>query len=262
MQVLLRAYNGECYVWKQAKFNGLRFVVENNPVPYERIVSVQNDNRKNYLLCPSCFEVVKRDPKKIAQHKKGHNNWKKCLTCEYFYPNCVETISRKTVMNKDGSYTHKEIHKVVPQCTSNSYWSYANIGTEDAEGKCKYCNCATTELQDIHDIFTDQPGVFDDIITVDKVIDAGYTTKSKFSASCYGYRLNGQNDIEAIVNGINIVDHFIVRVCGKKYRVFYSKKYDKLYWANDEGKYVVFNGRNAGAIAYVEIKEQISKLYN
>jgi len=41
-----------------------------------------------------------------------------------------------------------------------------------------------------------------------------------------------------------------------------SKKYDKLYWANDEGKYVVFNGRNAGAIAYVEIKEQISKLYN
>ena len=49
MKILLREYNSEDYVWVTAKHNGEYFVVDGEIIEEYRIVSVINDNRKNYI---------------------------------------------------------------------------------------------------------------------------------------------------------------------------------------------------------------------
>ena len=262
MQILLRMYGTTPYVWKQAKFNGIKFLVGGNGIEYTNIVAVENDNRKNYVICSACGEIVRNDPRKIAEHQKGNANWDKCQTCKHFYANLEDTISEKLIRNEDGTYIQKSVYKVRPQCQYDTFWDYRDIYTESAESHCKYCNCEWGVMQDIHDIFIDNPGVFDDIITVDRVLDVGYRDREKANRYFYSYSLMSDFCIYAMVNKMNIVDHFIVRVNGCKYKVFYSKRYDRLYYDNDNGQYSVFNGRQVGADAHKEIKAQIAKLYN
>jgi hypothetical protein len=112
----------------------------------------------------------------------------------------------------------------------------------------------------IEDIFTKNPGIFDDIITSDKIINAGYKTRLQWNGTYTAYQLNGRNQIYALVNNLNIVDSFIIRYHNYEWRVFYSKMKNELYY-DRRGVYGVWNPSEVSDSTVRYIKNKISELY-
>ena len=83
MKILLRNHNGEQYVWKTAKYEGNYFRVDGANISPTNIVSVINDNRKNYIKCSSCGKVFRKGDPKFDKHKRESATPAACLGCMY-----------------------------------------------------------------------------------------------------------------------------------------------------------------------------------
>ena len=142
-------------------------------------------------------------------------------------------------------------------------WDYYDINSQGARDVCRWKQCATSEMEAIEDVFTKYPCVFDDMITVDKVLDNGFTKREKYDIrnEVY-YKLKARNNITAVVNKLNIVDKFVIDYRSRQYNVMYSKKYNKLFTMSN-GKYIVCDSIWCiPDTTFENIKAKIASLYN
>ena len=71
MRVLLRNYDGEQYVWKKAEVkSATKFTLEDGcDVSQAEIVSISRDNRKKFVKCSACGEIIRNTQEAINEHK-------------------------------------------------------------------------------------------------------------------------------------------------------------------------------------------------
>ena len=240
MKILLREYNSEDYVWVTAKHNGEYFLVNGEIIEEYKIVSVINDNRKNYIKCSSCGKVFPKNGKKFEQHKEAAKGITPCLTCRKLRATEVSGNKTRYVANEDGTYTRKLDTKVTLKCKKH-FWEEYDIDSEYAIASCKYRQCSNAYGMEITDTFTQYPGIFDDIITVDKILDHGYEHIGYYDRNLTEYVLNTEIGVSAWVNNLGIVDKFTIDSGeGWAYHVNYSKKYKEFYNCDMCGRYTVW----------------------
>lgn len=263
MKILLRNYNGEQYVWKKAEVkDAATFTLEDGGTANQtNIVSISRDNRKKFVRCSACGEIVRNTPEAIKKHTDRASTSATCFGCPYLREGGGKQLSAKYTLQEDGSYivNTKKSTKLVCKIS----YRYYDINSPEAREYCGFKQCATAEMKSIEDVFTKYPGVFDDMITVDKVLDNGFTERREYtSRSAVYYKLKARNNITAVVNKLNIVDYFVIDYRGHQISVMYSKKYNKLFDTTNgvyrELKSIWFMPDTT----FANIKAKIASLYN
>lgn len=263
MKVLLRSYNGEQYVWKKAEVkNTNHFTLEDgSTVAQTDIVSISRDNRKKFVRCSACGAIIRNTPEEIKEHSLRSTTSATCFGCQYMRECNSKQLSVKYTLQEDGSYVASVKKNLKLACAVG--WNRVDINSQDARNGCKFRLCATAEMQSINDVFTKYPGVFDDMITIDKVLDNGFTERREYTnGNVVEYKLKARNHIIAVVNKLNIVDRFVIDYRGHTISVMYSKKYNKLFGISN-GKYIELNGVwFMPDNTFTNIKTKIASLYN
>lgn len=263
MRVLLRDYNGEQYVWKKAEMkNVATFTVEDGgTVRQTNIVSISRDNRKKFVRCSACGEIIRNTPEAIKTHKDRSSTSATCFGCPYMKEKNSKQLSAKYTLQEDGSYIVNA--KKSTKLTCGKSWVYCDINSQEARDVCRWKQCATAEMLPLNDVFTKYPGAFDDMITVDKVLDNGFTERFvSISEGCVSYKLKARNNITAVVNKLNIVDKFIIDYRSYRYSIVYSKKYNKLF-TDRNGAYIECDHIwSIPDTTFEKIKAKIASLYN
>lgn len=261
MQILLRSYEGRQYVWVQAKYDKGKFIVNGNEQRETNVVSIVNDNRKNYVQCSSCGKVFRKGDAKFDIHKEDATSTKVCLNCPHVCASHERTIRRKYVINADGTYRRQTEQSVDLVCSKGFMWSYPDINSALAIENCKLRQCGNAIAKEIQDIFTQYPGIFDDIITADRILDTGYVDVPEYSYYFTVYALSDKYDIKAYVNDLSIVDCFQIYFEGDSQCVWYSKKYDEIFMEGTGACYTPWTCRRLTTQQRMEIKEIFAKLY-
>lgn len=260
MQILIRTYKDDVYVWKTAKYHNGYFVVNNENIKMTNVVAIVNDNRKNYIQCSCCGKVFRRGDRRFEEHKAKAKTAEVCFDCPHV---CVEGLSvekRKFVQNEDGTFTEKRNTTVKLTCSKVGLWSYPDVNSEKAKTSCTRRLCGDAIEKEIDDFFTRNPGAFDDIVTADRLLEDGYQVRIQaYDTDVYltrGYDYT----VYAIVNKLGIIDRFEIWVDGDSYNVYYSKKYGKLFYEY-HGEYTEWLNTYLDADCINEIKDKIAHLY-
>lgn len=239
MKILLREYDGKEYVWVTAKYNGEKFVVNDKTVDEWKIVSVINDNRKNYIKCSSCGKIFPKKGKQFSKHKAEAETDAPCMKCERLRINERSACIRKFVPCDDGTYTMKQETHVDLMCRYSTWNSY-NINSDYVKQLCKFRQCSTAYTMEIADTFTIWPGIFDHIITVDKILDHGYEAISYYDENMTDYLMDSRLGISVYINKLGIVDRFYISNRDEDRTVWYSKKYNLLFTNDENGHYTIY----------------------
>ena len=244
MQILLRQHDDDYYVWKTATYRKGKFFVDGAGVHYNNIVSVMNDTRRNHVQCSSCGEVFPKNGKKFRKHREASDGIGLCLTCH-----CAQSWNEgaqqiKYIDNGNGTFTKKTVGNVKLMCNKHPWHSH-DITSRTAISQCERRQCKDAVALPIVDIFTEFPGVFDDIITIDSIIANGYEEITYQDKHGTEYLLSRALDISACVNAIGVVDVFIINgIGGCGDTLYYSKKYNKLF-TEGATNYVKYNEDDA-----------------
>lgn len=256
MKALLVTHNKTQYEWKDVTWNGAFKLNDGSIIKETNIISIDDDDRTNLVMCSACGKIFKKNTKEFAKHKLAGTTSQSCFACPHLKQNKLSSIKCSFNLQPDGTYIRKANDQVKLECAAN-YWKRCDINSEQARTQCVYRQCANATAQPIEDFFTKNPGVFDDLITIDRLLECD----AKFDGDYCGtmsYRLKAKNKIIAVVNAINIVDYFRVTCDREEYAVRYSKKYNKLYLC-DGTKYTEWNPYNAEVNE--RIKKKIAELY-
>lgn len=259
MKILMRWHCGEPYVWVTAKYNENGFVVDGEKIDECDIVSIINDNRKNYVRCSSCGKIFPKKGKKFAKHKEDSPTITPCLNCNKKRLSERASAKVKLIMNDDGTFTEKS-ERIVDLMCHIGIWSDYKCTSNEAIRSCKYRQCEKAKAEEISDTFTKYPGIFDDIITVDKILDNGIM-HINWSDNCLAeYQIDEEVGLCAHVNNLGIVDRFYIDNSKGCYYIWYSKKYDEFFWCDYVG-YSIWYPRNMDKADVYKIKETIRNLY-
>lgn len=261
MKILLRNFGGNQYVWKTAKYHNDHFYVNGEQVNETSIVSIVNDNRKNYVQCSSCGEVFKKGSAKFHEHRANAIKPETCFNCCHMTIDYMNSLHRTFKRDEDGGYIQKSEDLVILRCANSGSWHDYDIESVEAINNCKKRQCANATEMEIEDFFTRYPGVFDDILTMDVLLDSGCNIPNIMGygdsydiESCDNYILG------AYINRLGIVDMFYAWYNGDKYWMYYSKKYDMLFKAR-RNKYVPIEPWDIPTGVLNEIKNKIAKFY-
>ena len=260
MKILLRDYGGMTYVWKEAtrKDDG-GFAINGYDIPETNVVSVTDVERTKYVKCSACEAVIPNRKKDIEAHKNFSCDWHNCLTCSSLREGDVKYRQKKYSLNEDGSFSKTEKVNVLLHCNA-SYYRYNEIKSPEARDDCKFARCRNATFAPIKTFFDENPDAFDDIITVDKIIDAGFVTRRN-SNHTTSYKLKSKNNITAVVNEKNVVDYFKIGYRNEYRKVVYSKTLDKLFKI-DKDYYMEFTPLWYMPESSLEnIKKKIASLY-
>ena len=269
MRILLRKYNDKFYVWKNAIYrNGNYFITQegkpNVMVSQTNILAVDEDDRVGYVRCVNCGTLIKDDPKSIEEHFTKQEAKRNCLACkDLMHIGNEKDVAVQYTKNEDGTYHFVKECNTKLGCSYNSYYNYLDIDSEAAQARCKYFQCRAKGVSKIDDVFVKYPGIFNKQITIDWLDKNGFTSKSY-----YGDRLKewyvdlGMRGrvLYAVVNELGIVDHFELHHRYERWTVYYSEKYDKLFFVNGN-KYSDIMPDNLSQTKYNSAKKIIAKLY-
>ena len=262
MKILLRDFNGEQYVWKTAKYNNQRFYVNGETVRQTNIVSIINDNRKKYIECSCCKQIFRRGDRKFQTHKENAIKPETCFGCAECQIYNRELARQKFEFDPDRGFIEKTEYKVNLICRNSGYWSYHSIESDAAIQLCKKRQCADAVEIEIADFFTNYPGAFDDIITIDSLLDNGYNVQISHTSNGYERDII-TTDAYALgvwINGLGIVDKFYVYVDGELHYLYYSKRYNELFYKHRQN-YDIWIPYNIPDDMVNEIKNKIATLY-
>lgn len=259
MDVLLRRFGGEPYVWKKAKFVDGNFMVDGKAFCENEIVSIRNDDRKNYVRCSVCGAYFRKNSKKIEEHKAGCSDVSKCFGCRHMRSEHRVLKSQKYKLLDNGNYISTAKSEVRLYCSRS--WNHYDINSREARSYCIHNRCTDAEMQSATGFFLDKPGAFDSIATIDKILEVGYkNTYNDMWNGCTCYYLKGRNNIAARVNKLNIIEGFTVMYYNNRYDLHYSKKYDELYCINGTA-YKVWRPHDMPTDTMTYIKNRIAALY-
>ena len=264
MKILLRNWGSSHYVWKTAKYNNGYFMVEGCKVKQCDIVSVMNDNRKNYVQCSSCGQVFRRNDPKFEEHKKKAITPLTCLTCPHLEADDCGYEKRVIEMTKKGEFIEKFERQIEPVCGKTGGWwgSHSSILSDDAISGCKKRQCGNATELEIVDFFTEYPGAFDCIATIDSALDEGYNVYvTNANGESFDIKWDVDWTVGIYINHLGIIDRCYVWVNGDKYWVYYSKKYNKLFYVDEHYKYIPWWHRRINEETQNAITEIIAKLY-
>lgn len=259
MKILMREFCGEHYVWKTAKYDEQGFVVNRDHIDEYNIVSIINDNRKNYVKCSSCGKIFPKNGKKFAKHQELASTIAPCLKCRKMRTSGCSDPEVKYVSNGDGTYTQKSETIVTLNC-NYSLWTSFKCDSTKAIETCRFRGCGSAKANEIQDTFTMFPGLFDDIITVDKILDNGNVFVNWSDEWMTEYQLDKETGLHAHVNKLGIVDRFYIDGPYGCYYIWYSKKYDEFFWT-DNVSYSIWNPVSFDNGHKSKIKEYIRNLY-
>ena len=261
MKVLMRNLRGNPYVWVEAtRAENGNYIVDGNKVDETSIVSVVDAEKVKYVKCSNCGAIIPNRKKAIEAHKNVSCDWKSCLSCSHLREKNVKSKNERYVLNDDGTFRRTAKANVTLCCNCSYYRSY-DIMSPEARERCRYAGCKNATFIPIKGFFDEHPDAFDDIITVDKIIDAGFTRQWN-GGSCTNYQLKARNTIVAKVNAMNVVESFNNNYRNDNCTVVYSKALNKLFTFSN-GTYQEFTGLWHMPASTVEnIKKKISSLYN
>lgn len=258
MKVLLRE-NDEPLQWVEVTWDGDWHFKNGNIIKETEIISIKDDNRKSLIRCSVCGQVFKKNSKAFNAHQHASSTSESCLTCPNMYAKHVDNIKCNFTFQEDGTYIRTTKDQVKLECRQNWRRSY-DIDSAEARQNCSYRRCVNATANPVEDFFTKNPGVFDDLITIDRILESG----AKYDTSYCGkewYRLKTKNKIEVVINSLNIVEKFRIYYKGDDWDVMYSKKYDKLYYC---GHYRYEEWKRPYEMSndtYEYIKKKIAELY-
>lgn len=234
MQVLFKERNNNL-VWKDAiyKEREFRSPDDESPYLYQNIYAIKNDNRRKIVICSGCGKEVPNTPSAINAHRNMINKPNKCFECSYLYPTETKVASQKYTLNEDGTYTESTKRNVKLTCRKGYY--YHDINSDESKQKCKYAKCENATFNRIEDFWTQHPKAFEEFITIDRIIDAGYKSMYK-NTNDIEFELKSKANLTAHVNNQGICYAFTFRRRNRCYTLRYSKKYDKV-WAVDARYY-------------------------
>ena len=227
MRILLKKYNGEEYVWKDATYGYYgNFYIDRRLVYETDIVAVKNNNHSKYIICDQCGQIFKLNSEEWAKHKSPVRSTEQCFTCGSLSVSGSNASCRTTyTLQKDGLYKRTITESVMLKCNQ----CYAEIGTETAQNNCIYNACVNAETRTISNIFTKYgDDVFKDLITIDRILEYG-CSDVQISNNGICCRLKSKYNITAYINELNIVTRFHISCKGYNWNVMYSKKLNKLF---------------------------------
>lgn len=262
MKILIRELGLEQYVWKDATYAAKGFLVEGvrDAIAMTNIVSILNDNRNQYVKCAICGEVFRKGSKKWENHIQKTTDTSKCFECRHLRTNSTKKLNSKYVLQDNGKYINTTKTEMELICSRDC--SYHNINSEQARECCVYNRCVNAESTPVTDFFTDNKGVFDEIITVDRILKKGYTSRHQ-GTTYTRYKLKARQTIYAHVNNKNIVDYFRVLHGDRCWTLYYSKKFDKLYSQDSRGRYCEWNPSFHLERSTIEnVHKKIAELYD
>lgn len=261
MEVLLRKYGDEYYVWKEAFYKQKKFFIANTNVRIEQtnILSIRNDNRKDFVECRQCGELVHNDPESIEAHFAEQEAKRDCFSCNSLKINNKSIISTQYEKSESGNYIATEKSTVILAC-GETYWNRPDIDSEAAINICKFTACRRAGVGAISDVFIEYPDLFDKQATVDTLNEKN-STYEEYEYGFFVYDLKCHGAVKACVNQLGIIDHFVIKFRGYNMTAFYSAKYDKLFFDSsyyrysEEAPYEISDNR------YNQAKAKISALY-
>ena len=237
MQVLLRMHNNEEYVWKDATYTNDGFIVDGQPINETSVVSVKDDDRATHFRCSVCGQLFHNDDEEGWQkHITPVTDNSKCFDCQHLRTYAHFTQNRQfSKGEREGLYTQTLTQQVELSCGQSYYRK--SIDSNEARRDCPFNRCKNATKVQFSDIFTQYPGVFDHIITTDRIAEVGYkSVKRNYQGSAF--LLKGKYAIEANANDLGIIDHFTTYFRSRNWTIYYSHAANKLFEANySNGKY-------------------------
>ena len=260
MEVLLRKFGEDYYVWKEANYSKGEFVFADgdSKINQTSIIAIRNDNRKDFVECAHCGETIHNDPESIEAHFAAQEAKRDCFHCGELSSSNISNIDAQYVKNDDGTYTRAATNKVNLYCGRYS-WDRKLIDSPAANMGCKYTQCRRKGVREISDIFVKYPDLFHKQATVD-TLDEKNSTYDGCERRFFVYDLKCHNAVKAYVNLLGIIDHFTISFRTHTMTVFYSAKYDKIFFKNwdeysENAPYDISDTR------YNQAKAKISALY-
>ena len=259
MKILLRRFDEKHYVWKESVYRDGYFRVEDNiPVYNTEILAIKDDDRKDYVRCLNCGELVKNNPESIEAHFTAQEAKRDCFKCsslrKYSYENIKADISR----SESGRLVIHETYEAELKC-GQTWHNLPSIDSDEVKKICLHYRCRNMGVAPINDIFIQYPDMFDKCITVD-VLNANKFEYDGHRIGYFEYDMKCRNSIKACVNELGIVDHFVIKYRHYRYTAYYSAKYDMLFFY-ENGNYSTRIPNNISETKYNQAKAKISALY-
>lgn len=260
MKILLRSYEKEPFVWKEAeRDSNNNFVIDGKVFKETDIVSVAEMDKNKFVKCANCGSIIPNNSRAIKAHRNISCDWKNCLKCKYVRIKTQAEKSKGFIRNENGNFDMTVRSVVSLQC--GNLWNGKDILNDDARTGCHFAGCKNAKMLPSDDFFSKNPDAFDDMITVDKIVKNGYTQMWK-SGDYTCYELKARNRIYAYVNKFNIVEKFTIQYRYYNDTVVYSKKLDEIFSLNGNGKYAkpIIYGMPDESLE--NVRKKIASLYN
>ena len=160
--------------------------------------------------------------------------------------------------NADGRYLVTE--SAICDVVCRIRYTDVPIDSKEAKEQCQYNMCRKLGVKPVEDIFFTKPGLFDKFITVDALISKKYD-KARHYDNHFEYDLKSRGTLQACVNELGIVDHFRLYYRYNEYNIFYSAKYDEMFFITGNGEYTTSKPYSVTWTKVEEIKKKIAALY-
>ena len=269
MRVLLRLYNNEEFIWKEAEYKNETFYVDGKKVKETNIVATDDCDLSGYIYCQMCGERIKDEPGAFEKHCAEKEAQKDCSKCSYLRITKADNSYTRTYhKNESGLYDVVETYNNASLQCNRTYYKY-DIDNAKANKECIYMQCREYGSRKPECVFERNPNAFDTVITVDVLQEK----KCKFDKKTDNYRTIGIEDknyflydmkargtIKACVNGIGIVECFLVTTSSCMRHMFYSEKYNKMFYEAN-GKYNEGRPYDMTERKYQELFKKVKELY-
>ena len=260
MKILMREWYDKSYQWVDATYDEAnnRFRYNSNIINEANIVSVFEDNRNEFVKCSKCGQSFKKGSAEAKAHLTPIKDTSKCFDCPRARASNPRNLVTKYELIDGNIYKAMETSVVNMMCSAS--YPYTGIHEEVSRTRCIYNQCVGATMREFSDFFTENPEVFDAIITTDAVEAVGYVEKYNRCGDLQ-YKLNVRNTVWAVSNKLGIIDHFAITYRRETYTVYYSKKYNKLFYVNG-GKYQPWDPYNMPESSKQLILNKIAELYS
>lgn len=235
MQVLFRQYDGKYYVWKEAKHNGKRFVVDERSYNETDIIAAKSDDGGKFVVCKYCGEQINNTPEAIEKHFVEQEAKRDCLACRRMSIASRSDNKRVITKNAEGKYDVTETYTAHLQC--NESWS--DPDSETGKRFCMYNRHRIMGVEAVGGVLMQYPDLFEKQMTVETLKAKGCTFMRRYH-NHFMYDMFLRNTLFAHVNECGIVDYFEASYRYDTHYFYYSATQKKLFYANNgcytEGK--------------------------
>lgn len=264
MKILVRQLNQSTnYAWQDAVYKDGMFYIgsedERVIVNQTNILAIQDDNRKDSVMCQNCGAIIKNNPEAIEAHFREIEEKRNCFECGSLKRAIKKSVKAEFTETNDGAYTVTETYIARLKC-GNAYWNSPDITSEEAKKICTFYRCRNYGVRPVKDIFTEYPDPFGKQITVDTLVERKFACEVHTNGF-FEYDLKCRNMVKACVNELGIVDHFIVKHRNHRWLAYYSDKYNMLFFTDNGRDYCLTRPSDISQTKYNQALEKIASLY-